>query len=55
MTNHNRLAIVTMHRGQKYESLNAVQLELEYIIQNLAPASIGNSKVSDTHASTNNH
>ncbi|ENN75224.1 hypothetical protein HUJ04_002247 [Dendroctonus ponderosae] len=45
MTNHNRLAIVSMHRGQKYESLNAVQLELEYIIQNLAPSTIGNSKI----------
>lgn len=45
MTNQNRLSIVTMHRGQKYESLEAIQKELEDIVCNLAPANLGKRKV----------
>lgn len=37
MCNHTRLAIVTMHRGQKYESLQEVQDELNETVKNLAP------------------
>ncbi|KAL1491714.1 hypothetical protein ABEB36_012271 [Hypothenemus hampei] len=45
MTKHNRLSIVTMHRGQKYESLDAVKDELEDVVRNLAPANLGKSKI----------
>ncbi|XP_030749681.1 eEF1A lysine and N-terminal methyltransferase homolog [Sitophilus oryzae] len=45
MTNHNRLAIVSMHRGKVYESLDAVKSELEDIICNLAPAHLKNHKI----------
>lgn len=45
MTNHNRLAIVTMHRGQKYESLDAIKKELEDIVCNLAPSNLKNRKI----------
>ncbi|XP_060534206.1 eEF1A lysine and N-terminal methyltransferase homolog isoform X2 [Cylas formicarius] len=37
-TNHNRLAVVTTHRGQEYTSLEGVQVELAEVIRNLAPS-----------------
>lgn len=37
MTNHTRLAIVTLHRGQLYKGLQDVQDELNNTIKNLAP------------------
>lgn len=46
MTNHNRLAIITLHRGQKYQSFEAVQKELTETVCNLAPTSMNNKKVS---------
>ncbi|XP_018578007.1 methyltransferase-like protein 13 [Anoplophora glabripennis] len=45
MTNHNRLAIITLHRGQKYESFEAVQKELTETVCNLAPSSLNNKKI----------
>lgn len=49
-TKHNRLAIVTMHRGQKYQSLDAVKKELEDVVCNLAPATLTSPKVIFTFA-----
>ncbi|CAH2001857.1 unnamed protein product [Acanthoscelides obtectus] len=45
VTKHNRLAIITLHRGQKYESLDAVQKELSDTICNLAPSSLNVKKI----------
>ncbi|KAJ8939942.1 hypothetical protein NQ318_007870 [Aromia moschata] len=45
MTKHNRLAIITLHRGQKYESFDAVQTELTNTVCNLAPSSLTNKKI----------
>lgn len=44
-TKHNRLAIITMHRGQVYNSFEAVQDELSDIVCNLAPANMTTKKV----------
>nr|CAI5842659.1 unnamed protein product [Callosobruchus analis] len=44
VTKHNRLAIITLHRGQKYESLDAVQKELSDTVCNLAPSSLNVKK-----------
>ncbi|GLV46168.1 uncharacterized protein CBL_02884 [Carabus blaptoides fortunei] len=38
--NFNRLAIVTMHRGQDYKDLESVKQELNDTIRNLAPANL---------------
>lgn len=40
MTNHRRLAVVTLHRGQNYENLDEIQKELNESIKNLAPKSM---------------
>ncbi|CAH0557061.1 unnamed protein product [Brassicogethes aeneus] len=45
MTKHNRLTIVTMHRGHKYESFEAVQNELTDTVCNLAPSALTNKKI----------
>lgn len=45
ITKYNRLAIVTLHRDQKYESFEAVQTELSNVVCNLAPAQLKNRKV----------
>lgn len=45
MSKCNRLAVVIMHRNQVYESLDAVKVELEDCVRNLAPATIGTDKV----------
>ncbi|XP_066141878.1 eEF1A lysine and N-terminal methyltransferase homolog isoform X1 [Euwallacea fornicatus] len=45
MTSHNRLTIVTMHRGQKYDSLDSVKEELEGVVRNLAPANFNLQKI----------
>lgn len=39
--NFNRLAIITMHRNQKYDSLETVKEELKTIVLNLAPVNTG--------------
>ncbi|XP_019875061.2 eEF1A lysine and N-terminal methyltransferase homolog isoform X2 [Aethina tumida] len=44
-TKHNRLAIITMHRGQVYNSFEAVQDELSDIVCNLAPANMTTKKI----------
>ncbi|XP_050307545.1 eEF1A lysine and N-terminal methyltransferase homolog isoform X2 [Anthonomus grandis grandis] len=44
-SNNTRLSIVTMHRGQKYESLEAVKQELADIVCNLAPANLSTRKI----------
>uniref|UniRef100_A0A1B0CKW4 Putative spermine/spermidine synthase n=1 Tax=Lutzomyia longipalpis TaxID=7200 RepID=A0A1B0CKW4_LUTLO len=43
--NFNRLAIVTMHRGQVYESWDAVKDELSASVQNLAPADLRHDEI----------
>lgn len=45
MSKCNRLAVVIMHRNQVYESLDAVKVELEDCVRNLAPATIGTDKI----------
>ncbi|KAJ8974922.1 hypothetical protein NQ317_010205 [Molorchus minor] len=45
MANHNRLAIVTLHRGQVYDSLETVKTELSNTVRDLAPSSLSNRKV----------
>ncbi|CAG9771157.1 unnamed protein product [Ceutorhynchus assimilis] len=45
ITKLNRLTIVIMHRGQKYESLELVEKELEEIVCNLAPANLTARKI----------
>lgn len=44
ISNHNRLAVVTMHTGQKYDSFESIQKELADMAVNLAPSNF-NSKV----------
>lgn len=44
MSNHNRLAVVTMHSGQKYDNFESIQKELADMAVNLAPHN-HNSKV----------
>ncbi|KAJ8920718.1 hypothetical protein NQ315_004857 [Exocentrus adspersus] len=46
MTNHNRLAIITLHRGHQYGSFETVQKELTEIVCNLAPSSLTSKKIS---------
>lgn len=45
MTKHNRLVIVTLHRGFKYDSLELVQNELEETVCNLAPTNFLKKKI----------
>ncbi|CAG9854953.1 unnamed protein product [Phyllotreta striolata] len=45
ITKYNRLAIITLHREQKYDSFEAVQLELSNVVCNLAPAHLKNKKI----------
>lgn len=40
MTNHTRLAIVTLHRGQSYKSFQDVQDELNETVKNLSPKNV---------------
>lgn len=49
VTKHNRLAIITLHRGQHYESFDNVQKELTDIICSLTPSSLTSKKVSEMH------
>ncbi|KAF7270052.1 hypothetical protein GWI33_016957 [Rhynchophorus ferrugineus] len=45
MTNYNRLAIVSMHRGKVYGTLDEVKKELEDIVCNLAPKKLKSQKI----------
>ncbi|CAG9826229.1 unnamed protein product [Diabrotica balteata] len=45
ITRNNRLAIITLHRGQKYESFDAVQVELTDFICNLAPPGLKTKQI----------
>lgn len=47
VTKHNRLAIITLHRGQHYESFEHVQKELTDTICSLAPSSLTSRKVNE--------
>lgn len=38
MTKNNRLVIITMHRDQKYGTLDDVKQELNDVVKNFAPA-----------------
>ncbi|XP_014231314.1 methyltransferase-like protein 13 [Trichogramma pretiosum] len=44
-TKYDRLMIVTLNRGQKYESIEAVNSELHETIVNFAPADLRNNKI----------
>lgn len=39
-TKYNRLAIITLHRGQEYECLESIQKELHQSVCELAPAGV---------------
>ncbi|CAG9825256.1 unnamed protein product [Phaedon cochleariae] len=45
ITKFNRLAIIILHRGHRYESFEAVQKELTDTICNLAPSTLTNRKI----------
>lgn len=40
MTKNNRLVIITMHRDQKYGTLDDVKQELNDVVKNFAPTNI---------------